>query len=97
MVKTHPHSRFTIKSLEEIRDSREITLQIEKTDSTFTGSGKTVYLCEVVDSILYNKSTTTERLTDEIVRVNDDNRRLRNRIQRMEKEFAKIKLAGGAI
>ena len=89
MVKTHPYSRFTLKSLDEIRDSREITLQIDKTDSTFQGSNKPVYLCEVVEASLYNKSTTAERLTDEIVKVNAENRRLLAKVSRLEREFRK--------
>lgn len=32
MIKTHSKSRFQLKTLEEIRDSAEIVLQIEKTD-----------------------------------------------------------------
>jgi hypothetical protein len=90
MVKTHPYSRFTIKSMEEIRDSRDITLQAEKTDSTFSRSGKAVYMCEVVDANLYNKSTTTERLTDEIVRVNAENRRLLQKLVRAERDLRKM-------
>lgn len=96
MVKTHPHSKFTIKSLDEIRDSRDITLQIEKTDSTFNGNGKAVYLCEVVQANLYNTSSTTERLTDEIVRVNAENRRLLNKLAKIERDLRKLKKLGGA-
>jgi hypothetical protein len=96
MVKTHPYSRFTIKDIEAIRDTWDILLQIEKIGTTFSGSGKELYLCEIVDSGLYNKSSTTERLTDEIVRVNEDNRRLRNRNERLEKDIRKLKAAGGA-
>lgn len=40
MIKTHSKSRFQLKTLEEIRDSAEIVLQIEKTDSSFIDSKK---------------------------------------------------------
>ena len=89
MVKTHPDSRFVLESLDDIRDSSDVILQIEKTDSTFTGSNKSVYLCEVVSQARYNRETTAERLTDEIVRVNTENRRLHNKIDRLEKALQK--------
>lgn len=48
MIKTHSSSRFVLRTLEDIRDASDVVLQAEKTDSTFTDSKKTVYLCEVV-------------------------------------------------
>ena len=41
MIKTHSKSRFQLKTLEEIRDSAEVVLQTEKTDSSFVDSKKT--------------------------------------------------------
>ncbi len=89
MVKTHPYSRFAIKSLDEIRDSCDVILQLEKTGSSFTESKKEVYLCEVVPSSMYNRAETTERLTEEIIRVNAENRRLLKKIERLEKSSSK--------
>jgi hypothetical protein len=89
MVKTHPYSRFAIKSLDEIRDSCDVILQLEKTGSSFTESKKEVYLCEVVSSTRYNKEGTAERLTEEIIRVNAENRRLLKKIERLEKSSSK--------
>ncbi|MDF2858663.1 MAG: hypothetical protein K0Q87_4514, partial [Neobacillus sp.] len=79
MVKTHPESRFALKTLDEIRDSKDVILQLEKTGSSFLESKKEIYLCEVVSSTMYNRSETAERLTDEIVRVNAENRRLQKK------------------
>ncbi|TQI66239.1 hypothetical protein [Clostridium sp. KNHs216] len=90
MVKTHPDSRFGLKSLDDIRDTSDVILQIEKTDSTFTDTKKSVYLCEIVSNYKYNKESTSKRLTDEIVRVNTENRRLLRKIDQLEKELAKV-------
>lgn len=87
MVRTHPDARFTLKTLVEIRDSRDILLQIEKTGSMQAETKAEIYLCEVVPLHRYNPSSTTERLTDEIVRVNTENRRLLKKIERLEKEL----------
>ena len=85
MVKTHPESRFSLYTLDQIRDSSAVVLQIEKTDSTFKDTQKVCYLCEIVPSVCYNRKDSNERLTDEIVRVNAENRRLQNKISRLEK------------
>lgn len=85
MVKTHPDSRFTLYTLDQIRDSSAVILQIERTDSTFSDSKKSVYLCEIVPSACYNRSSTAERLTDEIIKINTENRRLHGKIDRLEK------------
>ncbi|WP_042435161.1 hypothetical protein [Faecalispora jeddahensis] len=85
MVKTHPDSRFSLYSLEQIRDSAAIILQIEQTESTFTDSKRPVYLCEVVPAACYNRNSIAERLTDEIIKINTENRRLRGKIERLEK------------
>lgn len=90
MIKTHDGSRFTLKTLEEIRDASDVILQIQKTESTFTGTGKTVYLCEVVGAYEYSKTkNAAERLAAEIERVNADNRTLRRKIDRLTKELEK--------
>ncbi|TQI68977.1 hypothetical protein [Clostridium sp. KNHs216] len=88
MVKTHPDSRFALYTLDQIRDSAAIVLQIEKTDSTFTESKKSCYLCEIVLSACYNRKDSIERLTDEIVRANTENRRLHGKIDRLEKALS---------
>lgn len=90
MVKTHPDSHFSLYTLEQIRDTAEVVLQIEKTDTQFTGNQKTCYLCEVVPAIHYNRQITAERLTDEIIRINNENRRLHGKIDRLEKILAQV-------
>lgn len=89
MIKTHSKSRFQLKTLEEIRDSAEIVLQIEKTDSSFIDSKKTAYLCEVVNPRDYRASPTLEQMAEELVKANNDNRALRRRIAKLETELRK--------
>ena len=88
MVKTHPDSRFVLYSLDQIRSSAAIVLQIEKTDTNFSESKQTCYLCEIVPAACYNRSSIAERLTDEICKVNTENRRLRGKINRLEKTLS---------
>lgn len=89
MIKTHSKSRFQLKTLEEIRDSVEIVLQIEKTDSSFIDSKKTAYLCEVVNPRDYRATPTLEQMAEELVKANNDNRALRRRIAKLETELRK--------
>jgi predicted transcriptional regulator len=89
VIKTHSKSRFQLKTLEEIRDSAEIVLQIEKTDSSFIDSKKTAYLCEVVNPRDYRATPTLEQMAEELVKANNDNRALRRRIAKLETELRK--------
>lgn len=89
MIKTHSKSRFQLKTLEEIRDSAEIVLQIEKTDSSFIDSKKTAYLCEVVNPRDYRATPTLEQMAEELIKANNDNRALRRRIAKLETELRK--------
>lgn len=89
MIRTQRHSRFVLMSLDEIRATRDIVLQTEETKSNFSGSGKTVYICEVVRPCDYQKETDTaaDKLAAEIERVNADNRALRRKVERLEREL----------
>lgn len=89
MIKTHVASRFELRSLDGIRDASDVILQAEQTGSTFTGSNKAVYLCEVVRSCEYSRTTTADKLAAEIERVNADNRALRKKVERLEKALQK--------
>lgn len=89
MIKTHSKSRFQLKTLEEIRDSAEIVLQIEKTDSSFIDSKKTAYLCEVVNPRDYRATPTLEQMAEELVKANNDNRALHRQIAKLETELRK--------
>ena len=91
MIKTHVASRFELRTLEGIRDASDVVLQAEKTGSTFTGTNAAVYLCEVVRSCDYNRTSTADKLAAEIERVNADNRALRRRIERLERELQKAR------
>lgn len=89
MIKTHVASRFELRSLDGIRDASDVILQAEQTGSAFTGSNKAVYLCEVVRSCDYSRTTTADKLAAEIERVNADNRALRKKVERLEKALQK--------
>ena len=91
MIKTQVASRVLLMSLDDIQKTRDIVLQTEKTESTFSGSGKTVYICEVVRPCDYQKPpvTAADKLAAEIERVNEDNRALRRRIDRLERALQK--------
>lgn len=91
MIKTHVASRFELRSLEGIRDASDVVLQAEKTESTFKGTNAAVYLCEVVRSCDYSQTSTADKLAAEIERVNADNRALRRRIDRLERELQKAR------
>lgn len=86
MIKTNPYSRFSLLTLEQIRDSREVILQVEKTDSTFMENKKSCYLCEVVGSLNYNKRTL-EDATAEIIRLNRVLERREKRIKFLENKI----------
>ena len=61
MIRTQRHSRFVLMSLYEIRATRDIVLQTEETKSNFSGSGKTVYICEVVRPCVIKRKRTPPR------------------------------------
>ena len=84
MIKTNPYSRFALLTLAKIRDSKDIILQAEKTDSTFTETKEGCYLCEVVDSLNYPRNTM-ESLVAENIKLNNDCRKLREKIEKLEK------------
>ncbi|WP_258107197.1 hypothetical protein [Christensenella minuta] len=86
MIKTNPYSRFSLLTLEQIRDSREVILQVEKTNSTFVGDGKSCYLCEVVGSLNYNKRTLEDAMA-EIIRLNRILDRRDKRIKTLENKL----------
>lgn len=88
MIKTHPDSRFEMRSIGEVTNGRDIVLQAEKTDSVFKDSGKSIYLCEVVAPYNY-RPKSIESLSAEIIRLNVENRKLRNKVERLQKEAEK--------
>jgi hypothetical protein len=89
MVKTHNASRFCLYTLEEIRDSKEIILQIHETRSTFEG-GKSCYLCEVVNPNLFYRNKNEQDLINEICKLNEEKRKYEQKIARLEKILTTI-------
>ena len=90
MIKTHDLSRFVLLSLEGIRDFSEIVLQAQETGSNFEG-GKRAYLCEVVRPQDYGRKPTADKLAAELIKANEENRALRRRVERLNKELQKAK------
>ena len=80
MVKTHKSSRFVLYTLENIRDCKDVVLQIVDTNSNFTSGGKCYQ---------YNNIRCERDLTDEICRQNEEIRRQKRKIERLEKELIK--------
>lgn len=95
MIKTHEKSRMALLSLDQIRDTSDIVLQAEKTGSTFESTGRTAYLCEAVKSYDYAGGETASRISDELIRVNAESRKLRNKIERLERDLKKRKAEDG--
>ena len=91
MVKSHEKSRFSLYSLSNIRNASCCILQIEDTQTKFD-TGEKCYLCEVLDSCYVNRNPNVPQLTEELVRLNKENRTLRNRVDRLQKQLTGIKL-----
>ena len=90
MVKTHKNSRFSLLTLADIRDSKDVILQIEDTASQFSGGAK-CYLCEVVSEYAFNITRSESDLIKEICELNGEKRKLERKIARLEKELLNCK------
>lgn len=88
MVKTHKSSRFCLYTLSEIRDTREVVLQVEDTRTQFT-DGQKCYLCEVVNGNIFSNTRTEKDLINEICTLNNEKRKLEKKIRRLEKIVGK--------
>ena len=88
MVKTHKNSKFVLYTLVQIRDSVEVILQIDDTGTNFT-DGHKCYLCEVVSRYEYNNIRRESDFTDEICKQNEEIRKQKRKIERLEKELIK--------
>ena len=84
MVRTHENSQFVLYSLDNIRSNASIVLQIEDTGTNFK-DGHKCYLCEVVPQCYYDRKRQVGSLTEELLKVNAENRTLRRKIERLEK------------
>ena len=92
MVRTHKNSRFVLFSLENIRDSKDVVLQIEDVRTNFD-NGQKCFLCEVISPALYYSDKDERSLISEICELNKEKRKLEkkivlleNKIERMRKE-----------
>lgn len=90
MVKTNKNSRFSLLTLDGIRDSRDVILQIEDTETNFVGGGK-CYLCEVVSSGLYYGIRDERDLIREICELNNEKRKLERKITRLENTIERMR------
>lgn len=84
MVKSFKNSSFVLMNLSDIRNTSKIILQIDDTHTQFT-DGHKCYLCEVVDSFVYNSTKNKDDLIKEICDLNNEKRKLERKITRLEK------------
>ena len=84
MVKSFRNSNFVLMNLSDIRNTNKIILQIDDTHTNFT-DGQKCYLCEVVDSFVYNTTKNKDDLILEICNLNNEKRKLERKIARLEK------------
>lgn len=84
MVRSFRDSKIVLMSLSDIRNTNKIVLQIEDTSTQFT-DGQKCYLCEVVDSFLYNITKNKDDLIKEICDLNNEKRKLERKVAKLEK------------
>ena len=84
MVKTYKNSKIVLMSLIEIRNTNKIVLQVVDTQTNFS-DGQKCYLCEVVDSFVYNITQNKDDLIMEICNLNNEKRKLERKIAKLEK------------
>ena len=86
MVKSFKNSKIVLMTLSDIRNTDKIVLQIEDTSTQFT-DGQKCYLCEVVDSFVYNITKNKDDLIMEICNLNNEKRKLERKIVRLENKL----------
>lgn len=84
MIKTHSKSRFSLLTLAQIRDAREVILQAEDTHTNFQ-DGQKCYLCEIVSRYEYDSTKTEKDLIKEICVLNAEKRRLEKQNMKLQK------------
>lgn len=84
MVRTYKNSRFALLSLVNIRDSKDVILQIEDVKTNFE-DGQKCYLCEVISPGMYYNDKDERQLIREICELNNEKRKLEKKITRLEK------------
>ena len=86
MIKTNKNSRFVLFTLEDIREAKDVVLQIEDAHAKFD-TGKACYLCEVVNPQIYMSERNERDLIQEICELNIEKRRLEKKINRLERKL----------
>jgi hypothetical protein len=89
VVKSNVNSRFVLWTLEEIRDTKDVVLQVIDTDTNFTG-GKKCFLCEVVSFFEYNRQPHLEDLLRENIVLIQEVGRLRNKIDKLKNKIKRL-------
>ena len=84
MIKSFKNSNFVLMSLSDIRNTNKIILQMEDTHTQFT-DGQKCYLCEVVESFVYNITKNKDDLIMEICNLNNEKRKLERKVTKLEK------------
>ena len=90
MVRSNKNSRFALLSLSDIRNSKDIILQIEDTQTNFD-TGYKCYLCEVVSPGIYYNIRNEQDLIREICELNNEKRKLERKITRLENFIKRTK------
>ena len=90
MIKTHERSKISLLTLSQIRDTPNVILQAVQTGAR-TSDGEEVYLCEVCYQYDYTPTKTIERVSEELLKVNAENRRLRSKVERLENQLKKVR------
>lgn len=89
MIKSHKESRFVLRTLEGIRETTDIVLQIEDTGTQFT-DGKKCYLCEATSPGAYYNVRNERDLIREICELNNEKRRLEKKVTRLMNRLEKM-------
>lgn len=71
MIKSNKNSRFVLYTLEDIRDAKDVVLQIEDVGAQFD-NGRKCFLCEVVRPGIYHGERDTRDLIREICELNNE-------------------------
>ena len=88
MVRTYKNSRFVLLNLSDIRETKQVIIQIEDTATNFN-DGHKCYLCEVVSPEMYYSDKDERQLIREICELNNDKRKLEKKIVSLEKKIEK--------
>lgn len=89
MIKSNKNSRFVLYTLEDIRDAKDVVLQIEDAGAQFD-NGKKCFLYEVVSPGIFHSERDTRDLIREICELNNEKRRLEKKVTRLMNRLEKM-------